>query len=78
MKNTIRGIIGNTIAWGILYGLSFLLGLEKYALLALGIQYIVFFVHGLPFNSEKFYDASGSVTHLSLIILSLLQHPFRN
>ena len=36
-----------------------------FAVIALGLQWLVYLVHGLPFKSEKYYDASGSLTHLS-------------
>lgn len=58
--------------------ISYALGVEKYALVALCLQWGVYLVHGLPNNSEKFYDASGSLTHLSLILLSAISHPIRH
>jgi len=71
VKDTIRGILGNGIALGLLYGLSLATATESFAALSLGIQWAVFLVHGLPFSSERFYDASGSLTYLSLIIFAL-------
>merc|ERR1719450_862736 len=38
------------------------------AAVSLAINWVVFFVHALPFSSEKFFDATGSLTYLSLII----------
>jgi len=67
-----RGILTNAVGVGILAVLSLALGLKKYAALALLLQWIVFACHGFPNNSEKFYDASGSATHLLLIVSSLL------
>lgn len=74
----LKGILSNLVGISILYYISNQLQLEKYAILALSFQYLVFFIHGLPFNSEKFYDASGSLTHLLLIVVSLLENNFRN
>ncbi len=43
----------------------------------MGIQYAVYLLHALPCRSEKFYDLSGSLTHLSLVMYSLMtvSHP---
>mmetsp|Transcript_126041 Transcript_126041/g.368301 ORF Transcript_126041/g.368301 Transcript_126041/m.368301 type:complete len:305 (-) Transcript_126041:176-1090(-) len=71
VKNTIRGFVGNALAVGLLYGLSFATATRSFAALSLGIQWAVYLVHGLPFSSEKFYDASGSLTYLLLIIFAL-------
>lgn len=74
MSNFVRGVISNTVGIGILFGTSYPLegDLYWYAVISLGIQWGVFLLHGLPFHSEKFYDASGSLTHLALVMSSLL------
>ena len=36
------------------------------------MQLLVFLCHGWPFKSEKYYDLSGSVTHLAVVLASLL------
>ena len=36
------------------------------------MQLGVFLIHGLPNSSEKFYDLSGSFTHLALVLTCLL------
>lgn len=77
-KNLKVGLVSNGVAITGLLLISSALGLQKYALLALAIQWAVFLVHGLPFCSEKFYDASGSMTHLSLVVMSLLEDPLRH
>ena len=46
--------------------------LNTYAALSLGIQWFVYLVHGLPQLSEKFYDASGSLTHFALVLAAVL------
>ena len=38
----------------------------------------MFLAHGYPFNSEKYYDVSGSATHLILILYSLIKNEVRN
>mmetsp|Transcript_62201 Transcript_62201/g.185286 ORF Transcript_62201/g.185286 Transcript_62201/m.185286 type:complete len:307 (+) Transcript_62201:78-998(+) len=71
LKDYVRGAVFNGIALGILYGLSLATGTLSFAALSLGIQWVVYLIHGLPFSSEKFYDASGSLTYLSLVVFAL-------
>ena len=67
-----KGLVGNGIGLSLLFGLAAVLGLEKYALLALAVQWATWLCHGLPYKSEKFYDLSGSLTHLLVNGLALL------
>lgn len=67
MSNIIRGVISNTIGLAILSGVAFAMKLEMLAAVSLGVNWLVFLVHALPQNSEKFFDAAGSITYLSLI-----------
>jgi len=60
--NTKRGIASNVIGLAILYGSAKAMNLETFAAVALIINYGVFLVHGLPQESEKFFDATGSLT----------------
>ena len=60
----VSGALLFLIAWG--------LELQLYIYIALGMQYIVFILHGCPFNSEKFYDLSGSATHFAVVAASLV------
>jgi len=71
-SNTKRGIISNTLALVFLFGVSYPLDIVFFACVALGVQWFTFIVHGLPCSSEKFYDLSGSATHLSLVLSSLV------
>lgn len=48
------------------------LSFGRYAALALSLQWCVAFLHGLPRRSERYYDVSGSVTHLTLVTTSLI------
>lgn len=67
----IRGCFSNGLGLAILFAIAKGLDLYTYAGIALGIQYAVFFLHGMPFNSEKFYDLSGSLTHFSVVASSM-------
>eukprot|EP01061_Rhynchopus_euleeides_P013954 TRINITY_DN24220_c0_g1_i1.p2 TRINITY_DN24220_c0_g1~~TRINITY_DN24220_c0_g1_i1.p2 ORF type:complete len:287 (+),score=96.88 TRINITY_DN24220_c0_g1_i1:56-916(+) len=71
--STVRGLVGNTVGLGLLGALGHGLDLKVYCALAAGIQYAVYLVHGLPNRSEKFYDLSGSATHLALVFTSLIR-----
>jgi len=62
----------------LLFLISYVTGLQKYAAVAFLLQCFVFAVHGWPQMSEKFYDASGSLTHLALIVISLLESSHRH
>ena len=70
-KLYLRGCLTNGMGLLILYLIAKGLDVNLYAKIAIGVQYFVFFVHGLPFNSEKFYDLSGSLTHFSVVATSL-------
>jgi len=67
-----RGMLTNGCGLLILGGIKYFLGLNTYVMIALGMQYGVFLLHGLPMRSEKFYDLSGSFTHLALVFTSLV------
>lgn len=67
----IRGCLTNGIPLGLFYVIGKYLDLAIYVYISLGIQYLVYLLHGLPFKSEKFYDLSGSVTHFALVVASL-------
>lgn len=53
LPNVVKGVLSNGIAGAILYAVATTLSLEKYVLTAVGMQYFVFAVHGLPQNSER-------------------------
>jgi steroid 5-alpha reductase family enzyme len=52
------------IGWG--------LGLWTYVVIAMAIQLAVYALHGWPNKSEEFYDLSGSLTHLAVVVASAL------
>jgi len=64
----VRGMISNGGALLILGLLGYFLNIGFYVAIACGIQYAVFFMHGLPYCSEKFYDLSGSFTHFAVVM----------
>jgi len=66
-KNLIRGLISNCIGLPILFGFGYAVKLQHLAAAALAINWLVFAVHALPRNSERFFDATGSLTYLVLI-----------
>lgn len=72
-KLYIRGACTNSIPLAALCGIIYWFGLDKYVALALGFQWFVFLLHGLPQSSEKLYDLSGSLTHFAIVIFSLLR-----
>lgn len=67
----IRGCFTNGVSLGLLFVIAKYLDLAIYVQISLGLQYMVYLFHGLPFRSEKFYDLSGSVTHFSIVVASL-------
>jgi len=68
----LKGISGNGLTAALLVWYAWGLKLELYVYIAVGLQALVFIFHGLPYNSEKFYDLSGSATHFALVAASLL------
>lgn len=72
-KMYIRGTVSNGVGLTLLYLISRFLDLWVYAGVALGLQMVVFFAHGLPNRSEKFFDLSGSFTHLALVAVALMR-----
>lgn len=71
-KGIVRGIISNAIAVTFLYGVTCIHPfLIRPVLVAVGIQLAVYFCHGLPYLSEKYYDLSGSATHFAVVVVSV-------
>lgn len=72
-KLWIRGTISNSLGLGVLFGVSYLsASMPQFVAVALGMQYLVFLLHGLPYSSEKYYDLSGSATHFAVVAASLV------
>jgi steroid 5-alpha reductase family enzyme len=70
-SNAKRGVISNGIGVVILGLVSWAMDLQLLALLALAMNWFVFTVHALPNHSEKLFDATGSLTYLSLAAFAL-------
>jgi steroid 5-alpha reductase family enzyme len=71
-KLVVRGCISNTLGLSILALVGWSLDLWPFVGVALAMQWLVYLLHGLPCRSEAFYDLSGSVTHLAVVLGSLL------
>jgi steroid 5-alpha reductase family enzyme len=69
--NATRGMLSNGIGILILASVSWNMDLTLFAVLALAINWVVFFAQALPNNSEKFFDATGSLTYLCLAAVSV-------
>lgn len=70
------GIFNNSFPLALLFCVGRFLGLWKYVFIALGMQWAIFLLHGLPFQSERFYDLSGSMTHFAVVLASLMSLDF--
>ena len=73
LPDLVKGVLSNGIAGALLYAVATSLDLATYVKVALAVQYGVYLVHGLPCKSERFYDLSGSLTHLCVIGAALVQ-----
>lgn len=75
-KNVVRGVISNSLAILVLWGVSCISPFVVLpVLVAVGIQLAVFALHGLPYLSEKYYDLSGSATHFVVVAVSVARCP---
>jgi steroid 5-alpha reductase family enzyme len=72
VKLYLRGFLLNGFSAVLLSACAYFLDLTITVLIALGIQVLVYLVQALPMRSEKFYDLSGSATHLSVVFASLV------
>jgi len=72
-NNCIRGVISNLVGVSVLLGVAYATHLLPFAAAALVVNYAVYLVHALPFNSEKFFDATGSCAYLVLAIGALVK-----
>jgi hypothetical protein len=73
MKNNIFNLLGSLIAFYIPVQIAYLTGSEsviKAVLLAFLIQWICF-IPAYILQTEKFYDLTGSLTYLTLVLFSI-------
>ena len=69
MKQAILNLLFSLIAFSIAYGIALLTGLEviqQAVLIAFLIQWVLF-IPAFYFQTEKFYDITGSVTYISIV-----------
>jgi len=64
----VNGAIFNGVCWGLLVPVGYATDTLELVGVSLAVNYLVFLVHALPQQSEKFYDATGTVTYISLIV----------
>jgi len=72
-NNCIIGVLSNSVGVSVLLGIAYATHLLPFAVAALAVNYFVYLVHALPFNSEKFFDATGSCTYLVLAVGALVK-----
>lgn len=71
MNPFVIGILSNAIGISILFGVGYAVDLLPLSVVALAMNWGVFVVHAMPNNSEKFFDATGSLTYVTLIVSSV-------
>ena len=75
MKQTLLNLLFSLIAFSIAYSIALLTGLaliQKAVLIAFLIQWIMF-VPAFYFQTEKFYDLTGSLTYISIVTYISIQ-----
>ena len=75
MKQSLLNLLFSFLAFSIAYGIASLTGLEliqEAILIAFIIQWVAF-VPAFIFQTEKFYDLTGSITYLSVVSYVLFQ-----
>ena len=75
MKQALLNLLFSLIAFSIAYSIALLTGLQliqQAVLIAFLIQWILF-VPAFMFQTEKFYDLTGSVTYISIVIYISIQ-----
>jgi len=75
MKQSLLNLLFSLIAFSIAYGISLLTGLQliqQAVLIAFLIQWILF-VPAFYFQTEKFYDLTGSFTYISIVTYISIQ-----
>jgi len=71
-KDVIRGILSNSIGLCLLGILGWKMNLSSSAAISLSLNWAVCCIHAIPNNSEKFFDATGSVTYFTLVCSAIV------
>jgi hypothetical protein len=69
MKQAVLNLLFSLIAFSIAYSIALLTGLEviqQAVLIAFLIQWVLF-IPAFYFQTEKFYDITGSITYISIV-----------
>lgn len=70
-NSAVKGVAGNAILLGIIALIGWACDLWKSAAISVAVNFFVFAIHAGPQRSEKFFDATGTLTYLTLIISAL-------
>jgi len=72
-KNTVRGIVTNLIGVALLGLIGWGLNILELAIVSLAVNWVVFLIHALPQDSEKFFDATGTLTYVTLVVWACVE-----
>lgn len=72
IKKTATELAINILLLGVLFGLAYATDTINVAIVSISIQVFTFVFFAAPWYSERFYDLSGSLTHMTLVLFSLL------
>jgi len=70
-----KGLIFNVCSLTPIILVSWATNTWRSAVVSCAVNYIVFAIHALPFSSEKFFDATGTLTYVSLTVTAVLLSP---
>ncbi|OQS03155.1 hypothetical protein THRCLA_04539 [Thraustotheca clavata] len=70
----VRQSAGLVLSVGIASAIAFPMHLELYAAVAFGVNWLVALLYGIPKQSERFYDLTGSLTFITVSILAAVVH----
>lgn len=72
---TTKGLVFNGVCLSLITLVGYATGTWASAGISVGVNWLVFLVHALPQSSEKFFDATGTLTYVTLTITALLLSP---
>lgn len=70
-----KGVIFNSVCLVLITGVAWGTGAWLSAGVSVGVNWLVFLVHALPQSSEKFFDATGTLTYVTLTITAFFFSP---